>query len=47
MFTVMIILLIIGAIFLIAHAMGKFAPLWPAVAILFLMELIRAVPLGK
>jgi hypothetical protein len=47
MLTVIVICLIVGAIFLIAHAMGKFAPLWPAVMMLFIIELLRILPIGK
>ena len=46
MLTVFIILALAAFIVTIASAIGK-APLWVAVIILCLMELLRVIPLGK
>ncbi len=45
MLTVIGVILVIGLIFLVMHAMGKLAQLWPAVLVLFIIELIRLLPL--
>lgn len=46
MLTVFLFLAVAAAIVVIASAMGK-APLWVAVILLCLIELIRALPLGR
>jgi len=46
MITVMILLALI-ALGLTIHSAMKGSPLWPAVFVLCLIELIRAVPLGR
>ncbi len=46
MLTVFLILALAAFIITIASAMGK-APLWVAVIILCLIELLRVLPLGK
>ncbi len=46
MLTVFLILALAAFIITIASAMNK-APLWIAVVILCLIELLRALPLGK
>jgi len=46
MLTVFLILAIAAFIVTVASAMGK-APLWVAVIILCLIELLRVLPLGK
>ncbi len=45
MLTVIGVILVIGLIFLVMHAMGKLPQLWPAVLTLFIIELIRLLPL--
>jgi hypothetical protein len=46
MLTVFLILALAAFIVTIASALGK-APLWVAVVILCVMELLRALPLGR
>ena len=46
MLTVFLLLAVAAFVITIASAMGK-APLWVAVIILCLIELLRALPLGK
>lgn len=46
MLTVLCILAIAALICAILHATGK-APLWVAVVLLCIFELLRALPLGK
>jgi hypothetical protein len=46
MLTVFLFLALASAIVAIASAMGK-APLWVAVILLCLIELIRVLPLGR
>ena len=45
---VTVLVLLAGAAFVIAivHAMGR-CPLWPAVLVLAVAELLRALPLGR
>lgn len=46
MLTVFLLLGIAALVIAIVHAMGK-CPLWPAVLVLAVCELIRALPLAK
>ena len=46
MFTVMIILVIAAFVVTVLSAIGK-APLWIAVLILTIVELLRVLPLGR
>jgi hypothetical protein len=46
MLTVMLLLAAAAFVVTIVHAMGK-CILWPAVLILCLIELLRALPLGR
>ena len=46
MLTVFLLLAIVAFVVTIASAMGK-APLWVAVIVLCLIELLRALPLGR
>lgn len=46
MLTVTIVLALAALIAAIVHAMGR-CPLWVSVIILCLLELIRALPMGK
>lgn len=46
MLTVFLLLALSAFVVTIASAMGR-APLWVAVLILTLMELLRAIPLGR
>ena len=46
MLTVFILLAVAAFVVAIVHAMGK-APLWPAVLLLAVAELLRALPPGR
>jgi hypothetical protein len=46
MLTVMLVLVIAAFICAVASAMGK-CPLWVAVVFLCIVELVRALPLGR
>lgn len=46
MFTVFVVLVILAGVLTILAAMGK-VPLWAAVANLWVIELLRILPLGK
>jgi hypothetical protein len=46
MLTVFVLLAVAAFAFTIVHAIGK-APLWPAVLLLAILELLRALPLGR
>lgn len=46
MLTVFILLAVAAFVVAIVHAMGK-CPLWPAVLLLAVAELLRAVPMGR
>ena len=46
MFTVLVVLALAAFVIGIVHAMGK-CPLWPAVLVLSVAELLRALPLGR
>lgn len=46
MLTVFILLAVAAFVVAIVHAMGK-CPLWPAVLLLAVAELLRALPLGR
>jgi hypothetical protein len=46
MLTVTIVLAVAAFVVAIVHAMGK-CPLWPAVLLLAVAELLRALPLGR
>ena len=46
MLTVLLLLAVAAFIVTIVHAMGK-CILWPAVLILAVIELLRALPLGR
>lgn len=46
MLTVLVLLAAAAFIVAIVHAMGK-CPLWPAVLVLAVAELLRALPLGR
>jgi hypothetical protein len=46
MITVFLVLAVAALIITIMNAIGK-APLWVAVILLCIMELIRAVPIGR
>ena len=46
MLTVLVLIAIAAFVVAIVHAMGK-APLWPAVLLLSVAELLRALPLGR
>lgn len=44
--TVTLLLGLAAFVIAIAHAMGK-SPLWPGVLVLAILELLRALPLGR
>jgi hypothetical protein len=46
MLTVLVLLAVAAFVVAIVHAMGR-APLWPAVLLLSVAELLRALPLGR
>lgn len=46
MLTVVVLLAVAAFVVTIVHAMGK-TVLWPAVLILCVIELVRALPLGR
>lgn len=46
MLTVLVLIAIAAFVVAIVHAMGK-CPLWPAVLLLAVAELLRALPLGR
>jgi hypothetical protein len=46
MLTALLVLVLVGLGLLVAHAVGKLA-LWPAVLVLYVAELLRALPLGR
>ena len=46
MLTVLLLLAVAAFVVTIVHAMGK-CILWPAVLLLAVIELLRAVPLGR
>lgn len=46
MLTVLVLIAIAAFVVAIVHAMGK-CPLWPAVLLLSVAELLRALPLGR
>lgn len=46
MLTVLAILALAAFVVAIVHAVGK-CPLWPAVVVLSVAELLRALPLGR
>lgn len=46
MLTVVVLLAVAAFVVTIVHAMGK-TVLWPAVLILCVIELLRALPLGR
>lgn len=46
MVTVLLLLALAAFVISIIHAMGK-APLWPAVLVLSVLEMLRALPLGR
>lgn len=46
MLTVLVLIAVAAFIVAIVHAMGR-CPLWPAVLLLSVAELLRALPLGR
>lgn len=44
--TVLVLLAVAAFVVTIVHAIGR-APLWPAVLLLAIAELLRALPLGR
>lgn len=46
MLTVLVLIAVAAFVVAIVHAMGK-CPLWPAVLLLAVAELLRALPLGR
>jgi hypothetical protein len=46
MLTVMVLLAVAALVITLVHAMGKVV-LWPAVLIVAIIELLRAIPLGR
>lgn len=46
MLTVLVLLAVAAFVVAIVHAMGK-CPLWPAVLLLAVAEMLRALPLGR
>jgi hypothetical protein len=46
MLTVFVLLAVSAFVISIVHAIGR-APLWPAVLVLSLIALLRALPLGR
>lgn len=46
MLTVLLLVAVAAFIVTIVHAMGK-CPLWPAVLLLAVAEMLRALPLGR
>jgi len=46
MLTVLVLIAVAAFVVAIVHAMGR-APLWPAVLLLSVAELLRALPLGR
>jgi hypothetical protein len=48
MLTVFVVLVIVALVFLSAHVLrSDRVPLWPAVGVLWFIELVRILPLGK
>ena len=45
--TILMLLAIAASVCLVLHVMGRAVPLWVAVALLCLMELLRTLPLGR
>ena len=46
MLTVLVLIAVASFVVAIVHAMGK-CPLWPAVLLLAVAEMLRALPLGR
>jgi hypothetical protein len=46
MLTVLVLIAVAAFVVAVVHAMGK-CPLWPAVLLLAVAELLRALPLGR